>query len=169
MTSLGPDKLKMWSPNTCYRQHSWGLLVKFSQCWPRSMLQCDIITRTQWDSVAENFFMIHQTFVRWALYILFKFVKSLIRHLGLAIRNVRCVPWFSWTLSQWDKGKHVQGLNNKFVIFIQILMNDILSTSFQISLQRMPQDITVGYGDGSVAQGSEPWTNWTSAVISYVY
>ena len=34
--------------------------------------------------------MIHQTFVRWALYILFKFVKSLIRHLGLAIGNVRC-------------------------------------------------------------------------------
>ena len=33
--------------------------------------------------------MIHQTFVRWALYIiLFKFVKSLIRHMGLAIRNV---------------------------------------------------------------------------------
>ena len=43
-------------------------------------------------------FMIHQTFVRWALYILFKFVKSLIRHLGLAIRNVRHVRWFSWTL-----------------------------------------------------------------------
>ena len=35
------------------------------------------------------------TFVQWALYILFKFVKSLIRHLGLAIGNVR---WFSWTL-----------------------------------------------------------------------
>ena len=43
-------------------------------------------------------FMIHQTFVRWALCILFKFVKSLIRHLGLAIRNVRHVRWFSWTL-----------------------------------------------------------------------
>ena len=33
------------------------------------------------------------------LYILFKFVKSLIRHLGLAIGNVRYVRWFSWTLS----------------------------------------------------------------------
>ena len=43
-------------------------------------------------------FMIHQTFVWWALYILFKFVKFLIRHLGLAIGNVRCVWWFSWTL-----------------------------------------------------------------------
>ena len=43
-------------------------------------------------------FMIHQTFVRWALYILLKFVKSLIRHLGLAIGNVGCVRCFSWTL-----------------------------------------------------------------------
>ena len=41
-------------------------------------------------------FMIHQTLVRWALYILF-------RHLGLAIGNVRCVRWFSWTLlSLWQ-------------------------------------------------------------------
>ena len=32
------------------------------------------------------------------LYILFKIVKSPIRHLGLAIRNVRHVRWFSWTL-----------------------------------------------------------------------
>ena len=31
------------------------------------------------------------------LYILFKFVKSL-WHLGLAIGNVWCVRWFSWTL-----------------------------------------------------------------------
>ena len=43
-------------------------------------------------------FMIHQTFVRWALYILLKFVKSLTRHLDLAIGNVWCVQWFSWTL-----------------------------------------------------------------------
>ena len=39
-------------------------------------------------------FMFHQTFVRWALYILFKFVKSLIRHLGPAIGNVRHVQWY---------------------------------------------------------------------------
>ena len=45
-------------------------------------------------------FMIHQTFVWWALYTLLKFVKSLIRHLGLAIGNVR---WFSWTLKVWDE------------------------------------------------------------------
>ena len=40
-------------------------------------------------------FKVHQTSVQWTSYILFKFVKSLIRHLGLAIRNVW---WFSWTL-----------------------------------------------------------------------
>ena len=39
-------------------------------------------------------FMIHQTFVRWVLCILFKFVKSLIGHLGLAIGNIRHVRWF---------------------------------------------------------------------------
>ena len=43
-------------------------------------------------------FMVHQTFVRWTLHIIFKIVKSLIRHLGLAIGNVRHVWWFSWTL-----------------------------------------------------------------------
>ena len=43
-------------------------------------------------------FMVHQTFVWRALYILLKFVKSLIRHLAQAIRNVRHVRWFSWTL-----------------------------------------------------------------------
>ena len=42
--------------------------------------------------------MVHQTFVGWALYILLKFVKSLIRHFGLANGYVRCVWWFSWTL-----------------------------------------------------------------------
>ena len=47
-------------------------------------------------------FMIHQTFVRWAFNILFKYVRSLIRHLGLAIRNVW---WFSWTLRYlWRMG-----------------------------------------------------------------
>ena len=39
-------------------------------------------------------FMVHQTFVWWALYILHKFVKSPTRHLGLAIRNVWCVRRF---------------------------------------------------------------------------
>ena len=43
-------------------------------------------------------FIVHQTFVWWAWYILFKFVKSLIRHLGLANGNVQHVRWFSRTL-----------------------------------------------------------------------
>ena len=41
-------------------------------------------------------FMVHQTFVWWALYVLLKFVKSL-------IRNVRHVRWFSWTLGKYHK------------------------------------------------------------------
>ena len=47
--------------------------------------------------------MVHQTFVWWALYILYKFVKFPIRHLGLAIGNIRCVRSFSPTLwwSSW--------------------------------------------------------------------
>ena len=56
---------------------------------------CPIIICSSWCSVAKKTFMVHQTFVWWALYILFKFVKSFIRHLGLAIGNVQ---WFSWTL-----------------------------------------------------------------------
>ena len=36
--------------------------------------------------------------VQWALYVLFKIVKSLMRHLGLAIGNFRHVRWFWWTL-----------------------------------------------------------------------
>ena len=62
-----------------------SLLAGADKSWYRS--QC-----------TRKTFMIHQTFVRWALYILFKFVKFLIRHLGLAIGNDQCVRWFSWTL-----------------------------------------------------------------------
>ena len=42
--------------------------------------------------------MVHQTFVWWALYIPYKFVKSSIRHFGLAIGNVRCFRRFLPTL-----------------------------------------------------------------------
>ena len=42
--------------------------------------------------------IIHQTFVWWALYILYQFVKFPIRHLGLAIGNVQRVQRFSPTL-----------------------------------------------------------------------
>ena len=48
-------------------------------------------------------FMVHQTFVWWALYIIsYKFVESPFRHLGLAIGNVRCVWRFSPTLYPCD-------------------------------------------------------------------
>ena len=63
-------------------------------------------------------FMIHQTFVRWALHILFKFVKSLIRYLGLAIGNVRCVGWFSWTL-------HCLVLSIYVVVVVSFISNRI--------------------------------------------
>ena len=53
----------------------------------------------QWQCIRKPF-MVHQTIVRGALYILFIFVKSLIRHLGLAIGNVQHVRWFSWTLQR---------------------------------------------------------------------
>ena len=76
--------------------------------FPSNILQLPIILQdhfvyalNQWDTRLQctwKTFKIHQTFVWWAFNILFKFVKSLIRHLGLAIRNVWCVRWFSWTL-----------------------------------------------------------------------
>ena len=79
-----------------------------------------------WHSPDDNFisnaqctrktFMIHQTFVRWALYILFKFVKSLIGHLGLAIGNVWCVRWFSWTLNAEDINHQIVFENCTFKI-----------------------------------------------------
>ena len=80
--------LSMYSCNgcigsfTCTVNESLGMHVMF----------------TLWYQCSWKTFMVHQTFVQWALYILFKFVKSLIRHLGLAIGNVRHVRWFSWTL-----------------------------------------------------------------------
>ena len=58
-------------------------------------------------------FMVHQTFVQWALYILLNFVISPIRHFGLAIGNVRHVRWFLWTLvMQSFDGNFVDCLNN---------------------------------------------------------
>ena len=51
--------------------------------------------------ISRKTFIVYQTIVQWVLYILFRFVKSLIRHLGLAIGNVRHVWWFSWTLTYW--------------------------------------------------------------------
>ena len=75
---------RAWFVTLFYELQSISLVYDL---WYILVLQCS------WKT-----FMIHQTFVRWALYSLFKFVKSLIRHLGPAIRNVRHVRWFSWTL-----------------------------------------------------------------------
>ena len=98
----------------CHQTASYYL----NQCWPRPMSSYGIIrpkwVHSLWIQCTRKTFMIHQTFVRWALYILFKFGKSLIRHLGLAISMIRNVPWvrwFSWTLwiwwySKWLKTTH---------------------------------------------------------------
>ena len=82
--------------------HGWNMIIRYNTghfCMTPAMCGND-----NWSSgcscqCTRKTFMIHQTFVRWALCILFKFVKSLMGHLGLAIGNVRHVRWFSWTLS----------------------------------------------------------------------
>ena len=62
--------------------------------WPQLYSQLP----TMQQQCSQKTFMVYQTFVWWALYILFKFVRSLIRHLAQAIGNVLHVWWFSWTL-----------------------------------------------------------------------
>ena len=55
----------------------------------------------QWISLSQcrwKTCMVHQTFVWWALYIPYEFVKSSIRYFGLAIGNVRSVRRFLPTL-----------------------------------------------------------------------
>ena len=47
------------------------------------------LSKPQW---RRKTFMVHHTFVWWALYILYKFVKSPIKHLVLAIRNAGFLP-----------------------------------------------------------------------------
>ena len=46
----------------------------------------------------QKTFMIHQLFPMGFINILFKIVKSLMKHLGLAIGNIQHVWWFLWTL-----------------------------------------------------------------------
>ena len=58
------------------------------ECNYLSMPQIPAYSGTKVLQCTRKTFMIYQKFVRLALYILFKFVKSLIRHLGLAIGNV---------------------------------------------------------------------------------
>ena len=67
----------------------WSLLRLMRCHWLCNPWQC-----------SRKTFMVHQTIVRWASYILLKFMKSLIGHLTLAVGNVRR---FSWTLPWWVK------------------------------------------------------------------
>ena len=77
----------------------WISKVLFIKIW-------DVITHPCHKSsctVTKKTSTVHQTFVRQDLYILFKIVKSLIKHLGLVFGNVWHVQWFSWTLQLKDK------------------------------------------------------------------
>ena len=93
----------LWWPPTLYMQTFVCIITTLR---PRQkgchftdkIFKCIFLNENVWIQCSWKTFMVHQTFVQWALYILFKFVKSLIRHLGLAIGNVRHVRWFSWTL-----------------------------------------------------------------------
>ena len=65
-----------------------------SMIWPRWVQYVGTCNRVMlwvlWQcQCRRKTFMVHQTFVWWALYILYKFAKLPIRHLGLAIGNVR--------------------------------------------------------------------------------
>ena len=62
------------------------------------------MSKYTWDQCRRKTFMGHQTLVWWSLYIPYKFVKSPIRHLGLAIGNVWRVRRISPTL--WDVITH---------------------------------------------------------------
>ena len=82
-----------------------SLLTRWVCRWSPNASECNHIHYSVWSEINQcswKTLVVHQTFVQWALYILFKFVKSLIRHLGLAIGNVRHVRWFSWTLINYS-------------------------------------------------------------------
>ena len=95
----GDNELTQWGILCHFQEHhllsggsrqQWSALpMKFND-FSRTFQQC------RWKTC-----MVHQTFVWWALYIPYKFVKSSIRHFGLAIGNVRCVRrFFAYTVSR---------------------------------------------------------------------
>ena len=66
-------------------------------------------------------FMVQQTFVWWALYILYKFVKSPTRHLGEAVGNVPTCPstllqmvrdHSMYAPSQWEMALHCNAISH---------------------------------------------------------
>ena len=85
------------------------------------------------------------------IYILFKFVEFPVRHLGLAIGNVRCVRWFSWTLGVVtptpgpgvNTGRPEQnGHNSADNIFKLISVNKNICILIQISMNLFPKGPT---------------------------
>ena len=73
------------------RWSGWSMITYIHFVW------VDRLFANLWPCRRKTF-TVHQTFVWWILYIPYKFVKSPIRHLGLAIGNVRRVRRFSPTL-----------------------------------------------------------------------
>ena len=85
-----------------HEKFSWCLHPSLIQIWPSCSFDVPSEVRVRsnyvWNhgvdcSVAEKLPWFIRHLSPWALYILFKFVKSLIRHLGLAIGNVWFVLW----------------------------------------------------------------------------
>ena len=72
-------------------------MVLHVQNWPQ-LEQLERLHSEDTPQCSRKTSMVHQTFVQWDLHILFKNVKSLIRHLGLTIGNARHVQWIPWTL-----------------------------------------------------------------------
>ena len=79
MVSLGH---KSWEVKIILRKSKWHI--------------CNILVQHR-----QKTFMVHQTFVWWALCILFKFVKSFVRHLGPAVENVWWVQTNVFHLHCW--------------------------------------------------------------------
>ena len=97
----------IWSSPSCLLIPWLLKSAGHQQAWYKQVGMCKCIDAQLWiwsSSVEQQCrrktSMVHQTFVWWALYILYEFEKFPIRHLGLAIGNVQCVRCFSSTLEQ---------------------------------------------------------------------
>ena len=90
--------------------------------------------------------MVHQTFVWWALCILLKLVRSLIRHLGSTIGEVWHVRWFLWTLlyidtegSNWLNGQLSDSVSHCHMIgWLLMWLFNVTEKSFPINISTFP-------------------------------
>ena len=139
MESLSHNELTHWGLGA-FQKHLYELLnpraLKISMSYKNRIFQCkDKIFCVEFQRFPLKFhqcrqktLLVHQTFVWWTLYILYKFGKFPIRHLGLAIGNVwwvrRFLPtlfhtkYLTHTLSHWKmcilfKGENLRALRFK--------------------------------------------------------